>query len=367
MVKSKFASLPLFSSKNIVMLLIDPEDGRIIDANKGAIEFYGYLYEELTALYIQDINSLPQEEIENEMKRAEEESRSYFIFNHRKADGSISSVEVHSEPILHNGKKYLFSVVQDITENKKLKKDYVDVLKRFETIFNAAGDMIFLIKTDDQFHPKKIIEVNKKAIEVLKYREDDILKQSLHDFVNAKTIENFTHIGSELLQTGESSFYTDVLDKYGDSIPLYITVNAIKYENEQAIVAIARDMSVEFDLQMDRDIQENYYRSLFTKNPSSIFLIDRDNIVCDYNASVREQLKIDLKSVIGKSIITTLSELKFSYVILEDIIEKDGKLRVIKMSLLENLQMIFQDIWKSFFYHLSYLIIHKEVILFLMT
>jgi len=157
---------------------------------------------------------------------------------------------------------------------------------------------------------------------VLKYSEEEILNGSVYSLVSASTIEKFSYIGSELMQTGQSSFYADVPNKYEEKVPLYISTTVMEYGNEQIVLAVARDMSVEFELQLDRDIQQNYYRTLFSKNPSSIFLIDRDNIVCDYNASVHEQLMMDAKSVIGKSIVDFLHELNFSKVILEDVINK---------------------------------------------
>lgn len=324
--KSALASLPLFSSKNIIMLLIDPEDGLIVDANRGAIDFYGYAYDDLTQLHIQDINILPSDEIEAEMRRAKQESRHYFMFQHRKSNGSIASVEVHSEPISDRGKEYLFSVIMDMTEHQKLMGNYVDVLKRYQTIFNHAGDMIFLIKTDGAFHPEKILEVNQRALDVLQYTEEELLCEPIYNLINANTMEQFVQISSELAQTGHSSFYTDVLDKNEEKVPLYITTTVMEYANQQTVVVIARDMSAEFELELDRDIQQNYYKSLFFKNPSSIFLIDRDNIICDYNASVREQLNLESHPVIGKSIVDTLFELKFSRVILEDIISKGWKI-----------------------------------------
>lgn len=108
MVGPNLKSIPLFSSKNIIMLLIRPEDGVILDANKGAIDFYGYSLEEITNMSIQDINIFPQDEIEDEMRRAKEEQRNYFLFRHRKSNGTIASVEVHSEPIEIEGDQVLF-------------------------------------------------------------------------------------------------------------------------------------------------------------------------------------------------------------------------------------------------------------------
>jgi len=49
-------------------------------------------------LCIQDINQLHDHQVRDEMKRAKEEERNYFHFPHRKKNGSVGEVEVHSYP-----------------------------------------------------------------------------------------------------------------------------------------------------------------------------------------------------------------------------------------------------------------------------
>lgn len=321
MEKSALASLPLFSSKNIIMLLIDPSGGRIIEGNVGAIDFYGYSLEELKSMYIRDINILPPEEVQAEMNRAKAERRNYFMFRHRKSDGTIANVEVHSEPITVEGKEVLFSVIQDTTEHHRLMNNYVDVLQRYQTLFNHVGDMIFLVELDDLFHPKKIIEVNSKALEVLSYTEEELLNKSVYDLVNPTTLEKFSMIGSELRQNGESAFYTDIIDKYDHSAPFYVSATMMRYDGEDIVVAMARDLSVEFELQMDRDIQENYYRSLFAKSPNNIFVVDENNLIVDYNIAVAKNFNFENRIITGTSIVNELVRLNVEKNKVEKLIE----------------------------------------------
>lgn len=53
-----------------VGLLIDPDSGAIVDANRMAVRYYGYSLEQLQQLKITDINILPPEEIAAEIRRA---------------------------------------------------------------------------------------------------------------------------------------------------------------------------------------------------------------------------------------------------------------------------------------------------------
>jgi diguanylate cyclase (GGDEF)-like protein/PAS domain S-box-containing protein len=101
----------LFRSYPVIMLLIDPDTGRVLDGNQEAVTFYGYPWGELTALHIQDINQLHDHQILDEMKRAKEEERNYFHFPHRKKNGSVEEVEVHSYPLIIEEKQVLVSTI----------------------------------------------------------------------------------------------------------------------------------------------------------------------------------------------------------------------------------------------------------------
>lgn len=106
----------MFEHSNAVMLLIDAQTGGIFDANAAASQFYGWPHEALCHMNISQINRLTDEEVAAERQRAANESRRYFIFPHRLADGSVHTVEVHTTPIDIDGRKMLFSIVHDISE-----------------------------------------------------------------------------------------------------------------------------------------------------------------------------------------------------------------------------------------------------------
>ncbi|MGD9500773.1 MAG: EAL domain-containing protein, partial [Halothiobacillus sp.] len=106
----------MFEHNNAVMLLIDAQTGDIFDANAAASQFYGWPHEALCHMNISQINRFTDEEVAAERQRAANESRRYFIFPHRLADGSVHTVEVHTTPIDIDGRKMLFSIVHDISE-----------------------------------------------------------------------------------------------------------------------------------------------------------------------------------------------------------------------------------------------------------
>lgn len=109
----------LFAKHGAVSLLVDPRSGRILDANPAAVTYYGWTREELTAMCIQDINTLSSEEVARERQKAETGQRTYFEFRHRRADGSIRDVAVFSAGITTGSKVVLYSIIHDITARKE--------------------------------------------------------------------------------------------------------------------------------------------------------------------------------------------------------------------------------------------------------
>ncbi len=122
----------LFLNCSSVMLVIDPDSGKILDANTAACKFYGYSRDEITSKKIMDINILPPAEIYQEMQNATEEKRSHFFFQHKLAGGDIKTVEVYSGPIILNGKNVLYSIIHDITERKTLEQEREQLIARLE-------------------------------------------------------------------------------------------------------------------------------------------------------------------------------------------------------------------------------------------
>lgn len=105
----------LFEHARSVMLIIDPADGTIVEANPAAAAYYGWSREELGRKTIHEINQRPPTEIRDSINQALAGRGTPFLFRHRLAGGEIRDVEVFSGPIELQGRKLLLSIVHDIT------------------------------------------------------------------------------------------------------------------------------------------------------------------------------------------------------------------------------------------------------------
>lgn len=122
-----------FEKQGLVMLLIEPESGVILDANQAALDFYGYSRETLTSKTIQQINTLTPDQVAQERKLAEQQGRNFFVFSHQLASGEIQTVEVYSQPYQFEDQIRLVSVIHDISSNKATESAAIHFAQRLET------------------------------------------------------------------------------------------------------------------------------------------------------------------------------------------------------------------------------------------
>ena len=124
----------LFDNNHATMLLINPNNGNIIDANPAATHFYGYNYDELVKMNINEINVLSEEEIHAKMQKSVSSQQNHFLFKHQLANSEIRDVDVYSGKIVIGGEKLLYSIVHDVTDRviaqNKLKESNEE-LERF--------------------------------------------------------------------------------------------------------------------------------------------------------------------------------------------------------------------------------------------
>jgi|GEM_PF-1056350 len=125
-----------------VMLLIDPKNGAIVDANDAAATFYGYSREKMRSMRIQQINMLTPEQVKAERKLAVQESRNYFVFRHQIANGEIKTVEVFSNPLNFSGRTLLHSIIVDISAKRTLKEAVLRQQQQLEQTIAEQTEVI---------------------------------------------------------------------------------------------------------------------------------------------------------------------------------------------------------------------------------
>jgi len=230
----------MFENYSAVMLLVNPENGQIVEANHAAVHYYGYSLPELKKLSIHEINQLSPAEVQQEMLWAKTEKHKYFEFLHRLAHGEIRTVEVYSSPVTFKDQTLLFSIVHDITERKQAEEAVRESETRFKVISTSAQDAIIMI--DEQGH---ISFWNEAASRIFGYTAAEMLKQSLHTLMIHPfyLIANQDQIKQWQGKVAGKTFELEARRKSGEVFPIEISLSAFQLKGQWHALGILHDIT----------------------------------------------------------------------------------------------------------------------------
>jgi len=228
----------LFANNHTIMLLVDPATGEIVDANPAAEQFYGYSTAEIHQLRIDQINCLSLEEIWTEMELARNEQRAHFLFRHRLANGDIRDVEVFSGPIMVSGRQLLYSIVHDVTDQKRAEQAVRESEIRYRTLFDTASDGIMVLDPSGQ-----ILSANRVHCERLGYSEEELIGQTPALFDLPEDVPLVANRMQMVVEQGQVIFEATHISKAGVAIPVEISAKMVEFAGKPAVLSIVRDIS----------------------------------------------------------------------------------------------------------------------------
>jgi len=159
----------MFTNASAIMLLLDPTDGAIVDANLAASQFYGYDIERLKRMHISDINILSPEEIARVMATARDKGGGHFNLHHQLANGEIRDVDVHAGPLTINGRCLLLPIIHDITERKQAEAAQKASEERMRLFFERQSVGMAITSPE-----KGWLQVNDRLCRMLGYSRDEL-------------------------------------------------------------------------------------------------------------------------------------------------------------------------------------------------
>ena len=132
----------LFRDNPLPLWVFDLKTLAFLAVNEAALQGYGYSQEEMLAMTVKDLDCA--EDRATILERLSEPNvrlpSNGLVTRHRKKDGSIITVEISSRVITFDGREAKLSLVNDITERKKLEAQFLRA-QRLEGIGTLATGM----------------------------------------------------------------------------------------------------------------------------------------------------------------------------------------------------------------------------------
>jgi PAS domain S-box-containing protein len=126
-----------------IILIIDADSGRIVEANRAAIQAYQYSHGELLGLAIYDLRVDAPGSVTDQMRTADREGV-LFEALHRRKDGTVFPVEVSSRGETLDDSRYLLSIIRDITERRRAEEERERLLDATQQALAAREEFLWV-------------------------------------------------------------------------------------------------------------------------------------------------------------------------------------------------------------------------------
>jgi two-component system, cell cycle sensor histidine kinase and response regulator CckA len=248
----------LFEKHSSVMLVTDPDTGRIIDANQAAVNFYQWPSETLKQMTIQQITIDPHDGILCQI--------------HRMADGSSRDVEVFSCSIPFHERELLYSIMNDITEHKKADQALLASEGLFRSIAEQISEIVFIT---DQSGVTTYVSPSVETI--AGYKTDEVIGHPFIEFLAEEDIERAVSSFQEGLMNQKDEVLELHYRKKDGSI-FYAEIHVQYYENQGFIgyIGLIRDISDRKKYEQELIESKQFLKSIYNQVNFAIFVVDID-------------------------------------------------------------------------------------------
>jgi len=244
----------MFERSASIAFVIDPDSGRIMDANGAAEAFWQYPPHRVRRMSIFDIDVAPYDNLAAFLREVSARNASHFERQHRLATGELRDVEVYAGKITYRGKVLIYAMLHDITSRKQAEQAVRASEERFRLIAENTGDVIWMMDAESLqftyispsiqrqrgFTPDEMMALHRAAQATptpLSAKNMAQMQQRLRERIHA-------YIAGDESARRESN-EIDQPHKDGRIIPLEVVSTLLCDENNvpRAIIGVSRDIS----------------------------------------------------------------------------------------------------------------------------
>jgi len=186
-------------------------------------------------------------------------------------------------------------IISDITQRKQTEQALHESEEKYRALINRMSDTVWVIDFDANF-----IDVNDAAVEVLGYSREELLSMGPQDIDTSMDVEEIKGLIEQIPTDGTQVFETTHTAKDGKTIPVEIKSSLVTYQEKQAILSIARDITRRKQTEQALCESEAIYRSVVEHTGAATAIIEEDTTISMANTKFTELSGYSIKEIQGK-------------------------------------------------------------------
>lgn len=224
-------------------IVLTDMNGRYIEFNEAFSDICGYPADELGSLDYWTLTPREYETREAEQLASLSDSGYYGPYEkeYMRKDGTRIPIELHGTLVTgKDGERYIWSIVEDISERKRMEAELMDSRNFFNSIIDAIPDPIFV---KDREH--RWILLNDACCSLIEFSREALIGKPDYDFLPTKRSEELWARDERIFTSGATSLDEDeIAGENGELRYIQTKKTPLVAENGQALlIGVIRDIS----------------------------------------------------------------------------------------------------------------------------
>jgi len=230
----------LYQSSPLPIILINPNNGKIIDFNIAAYKELNYSKKAFSELYINEIEVFEKKDfILRRLKQILKSDNEQFETIFQTYKGELKNYKIDARSVIINKNLYIQYICKDITEEKRLTAEIIQSESRYKALVEKSNDAIFI------YQKQRFIFFNNQTINLTGYSKEElelINPLNLFDDKSKKELEEiFANFINRLKY--KSILEAQLTQKNGTIIWVEVSINIIPYNKSLAGLFSVRNIS----------------------------------------------------------------------------------------------------------------------------
>lgn len=299
----------VYEAARDAIIMLDRNDGTLLDCNAAARKLYGYTMDEMLTLTIADVSDEPERSLETIRAGVEHVPLRY----HRRKSGISFPVEVSMSHFVHDGREVCTAYVRDISQHKMVEEALREGARLYRAVVEDQTELICRYNPD-----RELTFVNGAFARFFGVDEDDVLGQEF--FPNLAENER-RDLKSWLGEAGPKNPVFDreqhVRRADGEERWVLWTSRAILNHRGEVIEiqAVGRDITQQKEAERalgKAEVEKERYRqnleATFRSIPDAIITVDSACRVIATNSAAASLLSVEREKAAGREFQDVVSD-----------------------------------------------------------
>lgn len=206
----------LFENAPEAVYLFDPENYKILLANKYTKDFFGYTDQELSEMTIHQLIASSRHSVNQKIKQVLQNGQAYVVERkYRKKGGAVVDVDVVAAKNYYKGKDCVLAFVRDITERKRYETEIKKALERERELNQLKSNFVSTVSHEFKT-PMAIILSSVQLLERFSNKWSEEKKIKLYQKIYKAVMQTNGLINNVLLigrdQSGKLEYKPNIFD-----------------------------------------------------------------------------------------------------------------------------------------------------------